>query len=278
MFGLLLTLAATFFGEAHDSIGKRAVSEGRQSIYTMGFLSLLWGFLFFLFIIVFIRQEFLFSLDSLPTFLPRAILEVVLAHVSMLAITRADRSTFSLIRIGTLPLLLATDLVLGYSMSAWALTGVSVIVAAFLFVFWSHAVSKTGIGYVVFTAVTAAATLSLFKWNITHFNSVEAEQSSILLILLGYFFVMARYKAGENPLLFLRRPLFLFQSLAAGLAEVLMSFAYLFGTASVITAAKRGLSVLFAILSGNLYFNERNLVAKLAIFLFLVVGLLLLAF
>ena len=276
MIGLLLALAATFFTETQDSIGKRTVEDGRQSIYTMGFLSLFWGFLFFLGIIIFIRKEFLFSLASLPTFIPRAILEVALAHVSMLAIIRSDRSTFGLIRIGTIPLLLAVDMTLGYSVSGFALLGIGLLVAALLFVFWSRAIGKAGIDYVLFTAVAAAATLSLFKWNITQYNALEAEQIVIIGILAAYFFLMSRVVAKENPLAFLLKPLFLFQSLSAGLGEVLMSFAYLFGAASVITAAKRALSVLFAILSGHIYFKEKRLAVKLALFLFLAVGLLLL--
>lgn len=128
MIGLLLVLAATFFTETQDTIGKRTIQQGRQSIYTMGFLSLVWSFLFFLVILVFIKKEFIFSRASLPTFLARAALEVVLAHISLLALTKADRSTFSLVRVGTIPLLLAVDIFLGYSISPYALAGIGVII------------------------------------------------------------------------------------------------------------------------------------------------------
>ena len=273
MTGLLLTFIATLFTEAQDSIGKWSVEQRKQSIYTMGFLSLLWSFFFFLFSSVFIEKAFLFSLASLPTFLPRAVLEVVLAHVSILALTRADRSTYSLLRIGTIPLLLATDVFLGYGVSPSAMLGIGVIVAVLLFLFLSRAIRKEGVGFVIFTAIAAAATLSLFKWDITHFNSVPAEQGLIMGILLLYFFLMDVAVAKENPLQFLSRPLSLLQSLSAGLGAVLFSFAYLFGAASVITAAVRALSVLWAILSGNIYFKEKNLAVKFAAFLFLVLGL-----
>ena len=276
MIGLFLVLASTFFTETQDSIGKRTVSDGRPSIYPMGFLNLMWGFLFFL-VIIFVRQSFVFSLASLPTFVPRLLLEIVLAHVAVLAITRADRSTFSLIRIGTIPLLLFADIMLGYAIGMWAFIGLGVIILVLLFAFSNQTIGKKGIGLVATTALLAAVTLSLYKYDITHFNSVEAEQSLIIGALLVYFFLMARFSANENPLRFLRQPVFLMQSLSAGLAELLMSFAYLFGTAAVITAAKRAFAVLFGVISGQMYFKEKHLAAKLVISLFLIVGLVLLA-
>lgn len=277
MTGLLLTLAATFFSEAQESIGKNAVLQRQQSIYTMGFLSMFWGMLFFLCIIFFVKKEFLFSLASLPTFLTRAVLELILAHVSILAITRADRSTYSLIRTGTIPLLLVADIALGYSLSISAVVGIGIIAAVLISLFYGTTIRTAGAGLAGATMVLAAATISLYKYDITHFNSVEAEQSIIIAILLGYFFLMARYKAGENPLAFLRQPLFLFQSLSAGLADVLMSFAYLFGAASIITTAKRALSVLWAILAGHRYFKETRLLLKLLAFAVIAAGLVLIS-
>lgn len=273
MVGLFLVLAATFFAEAQDSIGKHGANQGRLSIYSMGFLSLLWGFFFFA-VIIAVKREFIFSTASLPTFLVRAALEVLLIHTTLLAMTRADRSTFGFIRVGTLPLLLIVDIYLGYTLRTPAVLGITIIIiGVLLFSLWHRAVGKEGVWLVALTAVLAVATLSLYKYNITHFNSIEAEQSSISLILLVYLFMMARIVAKENPFAFLRQPIFLFQSLSAGLGDVLASFAYLFGAASVITAARRALAVLWSIVSGNLYFKERGLLIKLAVFFFILVGL-----
>lgn len=88
---------------------------------------------------------------------------------------------------------------------------------------------------------------------------------------------MARFVAKENPFLFLKQPIFLVQSLSAGLGGVLVSFAYLFGAASVITATTRALSVLWAITSGNLYFKEKHTAVKLILFSFLAIGLVLIS-
>ena len=98
------------------------------------------------------------------------------------------------------------------------------------------------------------------------------------LILLVYFFFMARKVAKERPLLdFMRQPIFFFQSFLMGIAGVLMSFAFLFAPASVITAAKRSLTILTSIVSGNLYFEEKKLPIKIVAFLLIALGVVFLA-
>lgn len=276
MIGLLLVLAATFFEETGASIGKLEMNQKRQSIYTYGFLTLLWGTVFLLLLAI-IRDAFIFSAASLPTLSIRIVLEIAQAHVSMLAIASADRSTFGFLRILTIPLLLGVDMVLGYTIGVNEFWGIGLIIAALVILFINHGVSKAGAGLVLFTAVNAVATISLYKYNITHFNSVEVEQGIIHIILLVYFFIMALYVARENPFQFLRKPLFFAQSAGAGIGTVLISFAYLFGAASVITAVKRAGGILFAMLSGNVYFKEKGFLIKVFSLGLIVIGLVFLA-
>jgi len=273
MIGLFLILTSTFFTEVAVSIGKFEAEKHRESIYMMGFLNVLWATIFFLFIALFIRQDFLFSFDSLPTLSIRAILEIAQAHVTMLAILYADRSSFGFIRIGTIPLLLAVDMILGYTIGFNQIIGIGIIVLAFVVLLINHGIRKSGLWYVVFITINAVATISLFKYNITHFNAVEAEQSIILVILLVYFFIMAFFVKKENPVLFLKKPIFFAQSFASGLGAVLISFAFLFAPASIITAAKRSITVLFAILSGKVYFHEKHLFLKIVAFILITIGL-----
>jgi hypothetical protein len=105
---------------------------------------------------------------------------------------------------------------------------------------------------------------------------VEAEQFLTHLALLIYLFVMAMKVGKENPFaLFIKRKFFV-QSFAAGLAGVLVSFAYLFAAASTIIAAKRAIAVLWAIVSGNRYFAEKGLGLKIILFVLVSVGIILL--
>jgi len=286
MLGLLLTGGATLAEEVGTSVGKWQTLRGKESIYSLGFLDSLWATLFLLILIFIIPKDFfapgfpqgfVFSLASLPTLLPRIVLEILQAYATVYAVMRADRSTFGFLRIITIPLLLVADIVLAYSVSLPQILGMSLIVVSLVLLFINHGIRRQGAWFVVFTAVNAVATISLFKYDITHFNSIEAEQVIVSLVLITFFFIMALTRAKENPLKLLMRPVFFAQSLLMGISGITMSFAYLFSVASVITTAKRAFTILFCILSGHKFFHEKKPWIKVASFILIATGLALLA-
>lgn len=271
MFGIILLTAGSFFSEVGVSLGKEEVARRKENIYTYGFLSLSLSTLAFL-LIALLRGEFLFSLDSLPTLSLRIGLEILQAYVSIRAITTADRSTFGFLRVLTVPLLLLTDLALGYSLAANQIIGVGILTTSLLLLFLNHGLRSKGIGLVLFSALNAVILISLFKYDITHFNSVEVEQGIIQVILLIFFALMAWRTNGQNPLRLLGKPLFFFQSLSQAVAGVLVSFGYVFVPASVAASIERSTAVFFSLLSGNRYFHEKKLAQKLLAFLLLIIG------
>ena len=276
MFGIIIALIATFFNEIATSIGKSRVLAKAESIYTMGFLNLFWATIFFLLYAYLVSGEFIFLLASLPTFGVRLVLEVVQAHVTVRAIAIADRSTFGFLRIITIPLLLFVDVALGYTLTMPQIVGISLIVVSFLILFAHGGLRWKGAGLVLFTAVNAVVTISLFKYNITNFNSVEAEQSIISIVLMGYFYLMARFYTKERPFSYLAKPVFFAQSFAMGIGSALLPFAYLFAPASVITSAKRVGAILVSTLSGNIYFKEKRFAVKLVAFTLMAASIVLL--
>ncbi|MFH1430184.1 MAG: hypothetical protein ABIG71_01510 [Candidatus Uhrbacteria bacterium] len=278
MLGILLTISSTLFGETSNVIGKAKVLKHQESVYTMGFLNVCWVTLAFFCIAIVVPGSFVFSAVALPTYGLRMILEVVQAHVTVRAITVSSRSAFGFLRIITIPLLLITDIVIGYDLHTFQLIGMGVIIVALAFLLLNHGVERKGAGLVLFSAVNAVATISLYKYHISHFNSVIGEQLPILIVLALYFFITARVCAKENPLQYLRQPVYLLQSAGNGIAAGLGSFAMLFAPASVILTAKRSSSILWSILSGNIYFHERHFIVKLIGFVILACGLILLAF
>jgi drug/metabolite transporter (DMT)-like permease len=233
------------------------------------------AFFWFLGILIY-NQSFKFSLESLPTFGTRVLLEVILTYVSIRAITTSSRSTFSFVRTGTMPLLLLVDIYFGYTISTMQIFGISTIVLAILFLFKNHGLEKRGIGYVVASTLLAAVTISLFKYDISHYNSVAAEQFLTIGFLLVYFYIAAYYYSKKNPLRLLLRPIFFVQSLGDGFAGVLGSFAYSFAPASLVVAVLRSSAILFSMLSGNVYFHEKNLILKILVASLLVFGIVLL--
>ncbi|MDP2593540.1 MAG: hypothetical protein Q8P52_02750 [bacterium] len=272
MIGIVLTAIGAFFQEAGSSIGKWEALHKKEGLFVMGFLNLFWGLVFFWFINIF-AGGFIFSAASLPTLIPRIFLEIVQVHIGLLAMIKADRSAIGFITVGTIPLLLLADLSLGYRILPQGLVGISVVVLVLLFLFINRGIKGKGIGYVIFVTLNAVVTISLFKYNITHFNSVSAEQGIIYLFLVAYFAIGAFILSRVNPFKYLAKYPFSIQGLTSGLAGVFISFAFLFAPASVITTAKRAFTVLGTVISGKIYFKEKNFAIKLAAFLATAVGI-----
>jgi hypothetical protein len=193
-------------------------------------------------------------------------------YFSIFAIIKADRSTFNFIRTGTIPLLLIIDLFLGYSIWLSPIIGIIIITITLCILWFRKELNKKGIGRVIACTVNAALTISLFKYDISHFNSIAAEQLFINIILLISFFIFDRIKFRENPILFLKKRIFLWQSLAVWIGGVIESFAYNYGAASIITTAKRWLAILWSIITGKMYFKEKHIVFKILILIPLLVG------
>lgn len=265
MLGIVLMGISQLFAEISTAIGKYEYEKKRESFYAFGFLNAFWATVFLL-IIAFSRDAFVFSWESLPTFTLRAVLEIILMFVSLHAIIEADRSTFAFLRTLTIPVLLGVDLVLGYAISMTQMAGIALMLGAFIILSINRGLSRRGKLLTLFSALIPVATISLYKYNITHFNSVEAEQALQHVVMLFAILVAARFHTGENllPLIFQRQHLA--QSLSAGAGSVFLSYAYLFGPASVIMAAKRAFEVMGAILSGRTYFKEKRLTVKLVAF------------
>lgn len=275
MTGIILILISTFFLEVSTVIGKTEVKLKKETIYTFGFLGMFWSAVWFFAIIIF-RQNFSFSLESLPTFLLRAFFEIISIGIAIRAIVQTDRSTYSFLKIMTVPLLLLVDLVLGYSLSLYQIIGIAVICTAIGAALYIQEVNKKGLRLIILASILAVFTISLFKYDITHFNNVETEQFLIYLILLIYFLIRIYLEKLPNPFKLLIKQPYASQAITHGLGGVLTSFAFLLGPASIIVAAERSLAILWAILSGNIYFKEKHFLIKISIFLTLGVGLYLL--
>jgi hypothetical protein len=275
MLGVILATLGTLLDEVSTSIGKLKVSQKLESVYTMGFLGTFFSTIGFV-LIGLLQNNYVFQAASLPTFTLRAFLEIAQAHVAMLAVNRADRSTFGFIRTLTIPLLVLVDLILGYKINNFQIAGLGLIIITLFFIFIGKDIKKKGAGLVLFTAINAVITLSLYKYDITHFNSVAAEQSIINLLILLYFLLAANIFTKENPFRFLTKPIFFAQSAADGVASLLIGFAYKFAPASIILACVRSTSVFWTVVSGGLYFRERHIAVKLMILVLLAVGIILL--
>jgi drug/metabolite transporter (DMT)-like permease len=275
MLGVILTFLSTGLTEFSDTVGKKEAQEKVISFATFGFLNLLLGTIILVAIGLW-RDSFVFSTASLPTFLARFILEILLVHLTAVSIIKVDRSDFTFVKALTVPFLLVVDIALGYAISTTQIIGILIILfAIFLLLSKEHFHTK-GLKYVLPSALIAVATISIFKYDISNFNSVEAEQVPVMLGQMIYLLVLALVVYKENPFKFLKKPIFIGQTTAAGLSSTLASYAYLFGPAAVITISLRAFSILFSLISGRVFFNEKHIAVKIISFGFIIVGLYLL--
>lgn len=287
MFGVLITSLATLIGEAGSKFAKDELQHHRESYFELAFLNGLFGILLLLAVVFFVPTDslfgelfggFVFQTESLPTFLARVLLEMVVIHLFVIGLEKATRATFSFLRMLTIPFLLLTDIALGYEFTLLELMSVGVIFVTVLALLSTHALKRDGMWYVIGGSLTAVATVSLYQYNITHFNSVAGEQLMMLAFLKVYLLSAAVYQSRRNPLRHFKRPRVIFHSLAAGLETVLISFAFLFAPSTIIMTAKRTSAILWAILSGHRFYHEQHIGAKFAGLGILSVGLLMLAY
>ncbi len=277
MIGIILVALGEIAAQIGAAMGKWEAARKHESYFTLGFLTFFWSTPILLLWGTVGPGTFVFSLESLPTFTLRAILEVGVIYAGVHALVAADRSTFSFLRTLTIPLLLLVDLALGYTLAAGQIAGMALIIIAGFLLAAKNGLSRNGKVFALLSALFAVGTISLFKYNITHYNSVEAEQFFQHLIILVVIWVAAYMKNGENLFRAFKKRALFEQSLFAGIASVLMSFAFLFTTASVITTVKRSIEIIGSIVLGRAYFHEHHIVLKLGAGLLIVAGIVLIA-
>jgi hypothetical protein len=274
MFAMAILFASTLLEETSETLGKNGVKKRRESIVNLAFLTQFWSVIFLLFSTL-LGAKLVLNAHSLPILAIRVIVEVFLNYTAALAIVRADRSTIGFMRLLTIPLLLASDVTLGYHISSLQIAGVCVLFVGLAAAFYHNPHGQRGANLGILVAVFASMSAAMYKWDITHYNSVAAEQIVVYSCVTVFFYFMS-LREGSSPLQLLLRPATGTQSLANGLGLAIESFAWVFAPASVIVAIKRALAVMWSIIFGQHYFRERHVRQKFYAGAVLVVGLFLL--
>lgn len=275
-FAIVLLIIASLLSEISGSLGKYAVKHKLESIFSMSFLNMLWSLGIFVATVLLRPDAWRFSFDSVPTLLVRFALECLQTYWSAKAVVTSTRGTFGLVRSLTIPLLVIVDVSLGYVLNGWELIGILVVFLTLVGLGLMGDLDRRGLKYVVLSSVNAVLTISLYKYDITHFNSVAAEQIIILLGLVIFLFAMAK-REGENPIALFRKPVPMAQSAAFGSGGILDAFALSYVPASIGTTFIRALGVFWCVIFGRAYFKETHFVAKLFGCAAIVGGLVLLA-
>ncbi len=276
ILAIILLISASILSEVAGSIGKVAIGRKMETAFSMSFLNMLWAFGIFGATLLVRPDAWHFSLASIPLLLIRFVLECLQVYWSGEAVALASRGTFGLVRSLTIPFVLLADILLGYTLDAYQLLGIGIVFLTLVVLASIGDLERKGIGFVLLSAVNAAITISIFKFSITHYNSIPTEQFLITGGLLTFVYIMAR-RDGEYPLRLFRQPMLAGQSAAFGTGSLLAALAYQWLPASIATTFSRALDVIWSIVFGKAYFKEAHLATKLIGCAIIVVGLVLLA-
>lgn len=170
------------------------------------------------------------------------------------------------------------DVFIGYTLSWHSIAGVTAITFGLLYLYMSDSLQKRGQVLVIISALLAVATTSLYKYNITFYNSVAAEQTIVLGGKMLALFLAAYLLKGMNPFLLFNSWRHVIQAVTTGAGGSIISYTYLFAPASVVISAKRSWTVLAAIISGQHYFKEKRVLQKITAFAIVTAGVILLTF
>lgn len=266
MLGISLITGGTVLEELSSSIGKIEMRKKVETPFTYGALTTGVCLLLFATMALVRPGAAVFSFSSLPTLSIRIALEIVQSVVTIYALKRADRSTLGFLRTLTIPLLLLVDVFLSYAIDGYQFLGISFIVIALLLLYMNHGLSKKGSWLSLISGVNATLTISLYKYDITHFNSPEIEQTIVLTVLFSFFLIMSLVRDRMNPFALLRRRACLAQAALLGVGATADAFSFLFAAPSILVAAKRTVSIFMSVLLGRTLFAEKHFALKLIAF------------
>jgi hypothetical protein len=264
MFGLFLIWSGALFEEVSSVAGKNELESKKEAVAVFGFLQTLILLIVFFVISQVIPDGFVFSWKSLPTLSLRIIFEIALCYFAIMALKLTDRSSFGFVRSGTIPLLLIVDILVGYTVTPFQIVGVLLLFVVIAFVFKEHVIKKKGLKYLVACTLLPVVTVSLYKYDITHFNSFAAETTIVMAALVLFWTVVNIYQR-HSPLKHLKDPQVVVQVLAAAIGSILINIAFVFTIPSVLIAVKRASSIFWSTLSGIYMYREKRVATKVCI-------------
>ncbi len=274
--GIFLESIANLFEEISCSVGKKETQEGHESIFMMGFLQHFSTMILMLLIVLLGFEQFRFNWASVPFLGMRAVLDMAQVYFTLKAIEIAERTAFSFVKILTVPLLLLIDISIGYLIDPIQIIAMLLLCGIILYSFSKNVTSKKGLALLIFSSINPVLAITIYKYDITNFNSVAAEQLIIYAILTLFLLLILRFKTREKLSKFLFKPVSMVQALSMAFGGMLSSYAYVFAAPSVILTARRASGILWSSLSGLLYFKEDHKKQKLFIGFLLILVLILL--
>lgn len=280
MFAGILVFIGHFFEELSASASKHAFA-GRVFTYIVyGFLTEAIAVLIFGGTALTQGHGLAYNIHALPLFALRIISEFLQCEVVFRALASADRSTFSFMRVLTIPLLLIVDIALGYTITNVQFLGIGIILVVLLAYFAGGKIHGKGIGLALASSLLSVSNITFYKYDITHYNPAAISQLYVALALFTIYAVRLALSKADRELLVQMKahPLLGLSFVSQAFSSLLVSLAYQYAPASLILAFSRACSVLWSLVSGIFYFHEEQVLKKAFAFSLIVVGLFILGY
>ncbi len=262
LLGLALMALATFVEEASTSMGRTGIDKAEEFPLEMGFLNAVAATGVYALIVVWLREPWTLTSADLPLFALRGLLDIAIGVCTVFAVATADRGTFALLRLLTIPAALAFGILIGIPISPMAAAAAIVIMLALWLLGARHDVKWTGAGWAVTTSVLAGLSVVLFQRQLTQSAAPATMQLWIVALDAVVWGTAARIKDGRWPIAPLRHPLGWLHAGAMGIGAGIEFAAFKFAPGALLIATKRGLAMGWALASGQKLFHETGMRAK----------------
>ena len=269
MIWLCLWILWTFFAELNNSLLK----ETSKKYHYLTVWVIMSSFSLLVFLAVWLYKYYswelslYFAVASIPLLVIRLFFETLQSYFTIVAIKHCDRSTFSILRILTIPLLVIVDVILWYEFTLYAYIWIAIILLSFIWFNTNHKTINWKWWYfALFTAINAVISISLFKYTLTHYgNSIEIEQWIMILWTLLFFMWYNFNKEKKLGFYLLKKEkIFWIQWILMAFSSIIISYSYLYLNASEATSVKRAWEMFWAILAGFIFFQEKHFFKKIS--------------
>ena len=275
MLGIIFVTISAFLSEIASSTGKWAIKHHWEHPAVMGLLNNVWTTGYFLLIALVTPNSIVIVPASIPFLILLLVDYLIQTGATLTAIGRASRSTFSLLRTLTIPILACIDALTRTDVAPEKFFAMACMFLIAVWLYRNHGIEKSGAWLSVFTAVNAAFGIALTKYIFDMGTSVVAVHliyGCITSVMLLVWSKQDRASISRKHWKFIA-----YQSAAFGLGSVFGGYALTFAPASIVTAASRSLDVLFSIIFGHAIFKERHIKEKVIGAIGITVSLIILA-
>lgn len=271
---ILSVILGAFFVEQSTSMKKKLKDE--LDHYQLSLLTVMAMALFSVFSVVIAwNMGVTLSVMSVSLFVSQIFLSLFYYPILNKAIHQAERSTFSILGCMTLPILLVSDIMLGYGVNAYKILGIIVISVVVVYILATKTLSLRWCKDIVLANWIYMLMMIAFKYSTYHFASTEMVNLLITLPTALLFIPIVLKKRWKNWLKQTFSPKYFWIAGLYGVGWVLIAESYKTLIASSVMLFKQFFAMIFGLITGKLLFHEWRLYKKIIFVVSLGVGIVL---